>query len=191
MSYYDSNSKSFFDSTINVDVDLLYSKFTPLICAKGCILDLGCGSGRDSKYFINNGYKVIAIEPSVPLSKLASDYIGQNVIVKNSQELNDVDVYDGIWACASLLHVPMNEMTDVFQRLAVSLKVGGVIYCSFKLGVGEIERNGRAFTDMNQLQFDELLENVTALKVISIWESIDLRKGRQNEKWFNALLRKL
>tara|TARA_R110001583_G_scaffold65264_1_gene188656 strand:+ start:9208 stop:9786 length:579 start_codon:yes stop_codon:yes gene_type:complete len=189
--FYDTNAQQFFDTTVDVAMDALYAKFTPLLAAGGRVLDLGCGSGRDSKYFINNGYKVTAFEPSVELAKLASDHLGHNVVVQTAQQIDDIDTYDGIWACASLLHVPLDDMADVFQRLANSLKNGGVIYCSFKLGDGEVERNGRVFTDMNQIDFYELLEQVITLKIISIWVSADLRAGREDEEWFNVLLKKV
>ena len=189
--FYDSNAQLFFDSTINVVMDELYAQFTPLIAAGSHILDLGCGSGRDSKYFIQNGYNVTALEPSKELAVLASEHIDQTVMVKAAQQIGEINTYDGIWACASLLHVPVSELTDVFQRLASSLKPDGVIYCSFKQGRGVLERNGRTFTDMNQEQFDILLQQVATLQVISIWESSDLREGRENEKWFNALLKKV
>jgi SAM-dependent methyltransferase len=172
-------------------MDAVYAKYTPLIISGGHILDLGCGSGRDSKHFIQNGYNVTSLEPSIELAALASDYIDQSVIVKTAQQIDEINTYDGIWACASLLHVSENELVDVFQRLADSLRPNGAIYCSFKYGEGVVERNGRTFTDMNQEQFDVLLEQVTSLQILSIWQSADLREGRENEKWFNALMKKV
>ena len=61
------------------------------------------------------------------------------------QELQEKEKYDGIWACASILHVPKIELADILQKMCNAVKVDGVIYISFKYGNFEGEQNGRFF----------------------------------------------
>ena len=96
------------------------------------ILDFGCGSGRDTKYFLEQGYSVEAIDGSAQLCKLASEYTGIEVKKIFFQELKEVNRYDGIWACSSILHLSITELADVMRRMEVALKENGIIYTSFK-----------------------------------------------------------
>jgi 2-polyprenyl-3-methyl-5-hydroxy-6-metoxy-1,4-benzoquinol methylase len=130
MNYYDQNAQDFFDGTINVDMTSLYNEFIPFIPEKGCILDAGCGSGRDSKVFLDLGYKVHAIDASEELGKLAEQQIKQAIEITTFQQFNSPQSFDAIWACASLLHAPMQELPLAFNNLANHLKPKGVFYCS-------------------------------------------------------------
>ena len=98
------------------------------------ILDFGCGSGRDSKYFLNKGYKVKAMDGSKEMCKLASKYINQEVICMNFEELKDINTYDGIWACSSILHVEKENLSNILNKMINGLKFNGIIYTSFKIG---------------------------------------------------------
>ncbi len=97
------------------------------------ILDFGFGSGRDSKYFLDNGYKAKAIDGSIEMCKLASKYINQEVTCMKFDELN---TYDGIWACSSILHVEKENLSNILIKMISSLKINGIIYTSFKIGTG-------------------------------------------------------
>ena len=187
MSYYDNNAQDFFDGTINVNMASLYDMFIPLLPKKGFILDAGCGSGRDSKAFIKSGFNVHAIDASYELAKLAEQQINQNVDVTTFQEFKTSNHYDAIWACASLLHVPMYELLQVFKNLSKSLKTDGVFYCSFKYGNDQVSRNGREFTNLNESLLEELISTLP-LTIKCTWLTSDLRKGREEEKWLNAIL---
>ncbi|MFS1465532.1 class I SAM-dependent methyltransferase [Vibrio lentus] len=187
MTYYDQNAQEFFDGTINIDMANLYSQFVPLIPKSGLILDAGCGSGRDSKAFKQLGFKVHAIDASEALGRLAEYEINQQVEITTFQQFVSPDRFDAIWACASLLHVPMGELSPSIKNLSHHLKPKGVFYCSFKYGIDEIERNGRRFTNLNE----SLLEKVifgAGITVLKTWCTSDLRKGRESEKWLNAIL---
>ena len=163
--------------------------FLPLIPAGGAILDAGCGAGRDSKAFLELGFDVEAFDASEPLALLASKLTGKKVAVDLLQSYSSATKFDGVWACASLLHVPLNELPGVFSSLAGMLKAGGVFYCSFKYGEGEVARNGRLFTDLNEQGIAELIQGL-ALRIKKQWITADLREGREDEKWLNVLLRK-
>ena len=189
--YYNENAKDFVQGTISVDFTKVQHKFIDKLEKGDYILDFGCGSGRDTKYFIDNGFKVDAIDGSEELCKLASDYTGINVKHMYFQQLSDIDKYNGIWACSSILHLKYEELVRVIEKMNLALKQNGIIYTSFKYGDFEGERNGRYFTDMTEISFKKLVENIKDLKIEEYWITSDVRPGRGEEKWLNLILRKI
>ena len=189
--YYNENAKDFVKGTISVDFTKVQHKFIDKLKKGGYILDFGCGSGRDTKYFIDNGFKVDAIDGSEELCKLASEYTGINVKHMYFQHLSDIDKYDGIWACSSILHLKYEELVRVIEKMSVALKQNGIIYTSFKYGDFEGERNGRYFIDMTETSFKKLIKNIKDLKIEEYWITSDVRPGRGEEKWLNLILRKI
>lgn len=188
--YYNKNTNNFIANTINVDFAVTSEHFLDKLPKTARILDFGCGSGRDTRYFLDKGFQVDAIDGSVELCKYASAYTG--IPVKNMffQDLNVSGVYDGIWACASILHVPSAELLKIFHKMNAALKANGIIYVSFKYGEFEGERNGRYFTDMTEDSFGKLLQKVPELKLEEQWITSDVRVDRGEEKWLNLILRK-
>ena len=189
--YYNENAKDFVQGTISVDFTKVQHKFIDKLEKGDYILDFGCGSGRDTKYFIDNGFKVDAIDGSEELCKLASDYTGINVKHMYFQQLSDIDKYNGIWACSSILHLKYEELVRVIEKMNLALKQNGIIYTSFKYGDFEGERNGRYFTDMTEISFKKLIENIRDLRIEEYWITSDVRPGRGEEKWLNLILRKM
>ncbi|MGB0948075.1 MAG: class I SAM-dependent methyltransferase [Pseudoalteromonas marina] len=189
LTYYNNNAQTFSDSTLNVDMSALYAEFLPHVKQHGHILDAGCGSARDAAYFKNQGFTVSAFDASPVLAKLASNYLQQPVEIKTFQELECVNKYDGIWCCASLLHVPKAELPQVFLKLQNALKVNGVLYVSFKYGTQERVHNGREFTDLNESALTALINSHTKLKIIKHWQTVDQRPERESEVWLNALIK--
>ena len=190
INYYNEMSQGFIDSTVNVDFTMTQNKFMNKLQAGCHILDFGCGSGRDSKYFINKGFQVTAIDGSIELCKYASELTGLNVKHMYFQELCDIDVYDAIWACSSILHLPYSDLKDVMAKMIVALKQNGIIYTSFKYGKYEGERNGRYFIDMDDDKFKNFIINYPNITVEELWITGDVRPGRSNEQWLNVILRK-
>ena len=190
LNYYNQHAQTFSDSTLNVDMSALYAEFLPLIPKHGHILDAGCGSARDAMYFKQQGFTVSAFDASPELAKLASNYLQQAVEVKTFQQLNCTNKYDGIWCCASLLHVPKAELPQVFLKLQNALKPNGVLYVSFKYGTQERVHNGREFTDLTEQLLSNLLNQHTQLSIIKHWQSVDQRPGRESEVWLNALMQR-
>ena len=129
--YYDSCADEFYKSTVNVEFTTMQEHFLAKLKKGSNILDFGCGSGRDTKYFLEQGYDVEAIDGSAELCKLAGKLTG--IKVKNIlfQELSEVEKYDGIWACSSILHLPVRELTEVMRKMMIALKKNGIIYTSF------------------------------------------------------------
>lgn len=187
LSYYDTHAQAFIADTLNVDMGSVYAPF--LKCFKGhTLLDLGCGPGRDLKYFSSLNFSVTGIDPSPQLASFARQYSNVEVIEQTAQTLKIGKAFDGVWACASLLHVPSNELMEAFINIARHVNEGGVIYCSFKYGEFEGFRNGRFFTDRTFQSLQSVLpEN---LSIIQHWITNDQRPSR-NEKWLNAILTKL
>lgn len=150
--------------------------------------DLGCGSGRDSKAFIQKGYKVTAMDGSSELCKIASNYIGQKVICQEFKDLHDINAFNVVWASASILHTPSVGLPKVISNISNSLKIGGYFYVSFKYGDFEGERNGRYFTDFTEKSLSELIEPFPELEIIETVITNDVRIGRENEKWLNIII---
>lgn len=189
--YYNQNAAVFFTETVDIDMMSLYQRFLPRLPAEAQILDAGCGSGRDAKAFSDLGHQVIAFDASLNLVSLAQAYLGKPVQCLRFQDITWLQRFDGIWACASLLHVPTDGLTDVMQRLCQALKTGGILYASFKYGNGEREHQGRRFTDMDEPSLTALLRGVPELVPLETWTTSDLRPGRTAERWLNILLRRM
>lgn len=190
LDYYNSNADQFFASTIEADISELRNRFIQYFKQGDYILDLGCGSGRDTKAFLDKGFRVDAIDGSEELCKKASEYTGIRVKHQYFQDINEEEKYDGIWACASLLHVAYDELTDVFTRIHKALKTNGIFYMSFKLGDSDVVRDGRCFADMNDSRFDALNVQALGFEEIDRWQTIDVRPDRDVE-WFNVILKKV
>lgn len=189
LNYYDQNADIFVQGTVSVDFKETQDKFLQALSGKK-ILDFGCGSGRDTKYFMESGLDVTAIDGSQKLCKRASEYTGIQVKHMMFQDLDEVDCYDGIWACSSILHLPKDELKAVFNKMGRALKPNGIIYTSFKYGDFEGERNGRFFTDFNLEIFKDFIKDVKDILIEESWITGDVRPGREEEKWLNLLLRK-
>lgn len=189
MNYYDENAQEFFNGTVDADMTSNYTEFIDELPENAVILDAGCGSGRDTLEFKKMGFNVTAIDGSAEMCKLASEYAGQEVRHMMFQDIDFEEVFDGIWASASLLHVPTNELDLVLANLRKSLKVGGVLHASFKQGDFEGMRNGRFFNDFTEDSAIELFER-NDFEVLKNWITNDSRPERYDEKWVNVLVRK-
>ena len=190
INYYNQNAENFIANTQNADMHPTQERFLRLLDANTSILDFGCGSGRDTKYFLEKGYRVTATDGSSELCRLASEFTGIKVKEMLFQELDAMNQYDGIWACSSILHLPKKELLPVIQKMCEALKDNGIIYTSFKYGDFEGERNGRYFTDFTEKTFREYIEKVPELTIEEAWITSDVRPGRGEEKWLNLILRK-
>ncbi|WP_312996671.1 class I SAM-dependent methyltransferase [Leclercia sp.] len=189
LKYYQDNAQTFFDGTVNVDMSSLYETFTKHLAPGARVLDAGCGSGRDAKAFLEMGYQVEAFDASSAMVELARKHTGLPVQLMTFADVDWKEKFDGIWCCASLLHVPAGELPGVMRKLADALKPGGAWYLSFKYGDGEREVDGRRFTDMDEGRLQAFLNTVAMIDVISLWATQDKRPLR-NEVWINGVLRK-
>lgn len=190
LNYYNQNADSFIEGTVSVNFKEVQDKFLQMLSGKK-ILDFGCGSGRDTMYFLKSGFDVTATDGSEELCKYASEYTGIQVKQMLFQDLDEVDYYDGIWACSSILHLSKNELRIVMNKMSRALKSGGIIYTSFKYGNFEGERNGRFFTDFTIDEFTDFVKEVKEMAIEEYWITGDVRPGRGDERWLNLILRKI
>ncbi|MBL4765140.1 MAG: class I SAM-dependent methyltransferase [Colwellia sp.] len=191
--FYNENANCFFNDTVNADLSAIYQQFLPLLISDSHILDAGCGSGRDTYFFIKQGFQVTAFDASEALVAKASEYTGVDVTLNTFENFHSQSLqplFDAIWACASLLHVPSNKISASFTNLAKQLKGGGIFYCSFKYGNNDTSRNGRNFTNADEERLSIFIKN-TGLVIDKTWITDDVRPDRHNEKWLNAILIKV
>ncbi len=190
LDYYDENADAFIEGTIAVDFKETQDTFLSYLKGK-TILDFGCGSGRDTKYFLDLGLNVEASDGSKEMCKRASEYTGISVKHMLFQELDEVNKYDGIWACSSILHLSKEELKPVLIKMIKALKDNGIIYTSFKYGDFEGERNGRYFSNFTLEEFEEYIKDITNIRIEHYWISLDVRPNRGEEKWLNLILQKI
>ncbi len=188
--YYNQNASAFFAQTAHADMSEGQQRFLKHMPTGGRILDAGCGSGRDAKAFASKGYEVEAFDASAEMVQLATEFTGLPVRRLTFDQMNWIEHFDGIWASASLLHVPRAELPYVAQRFQRALKQGGAWYVSFKHGTEEREKDGRRFTDMTETMLREDLIASTSLEIIDVWVSQDVRPDRHGELWLSAILRR-
>lgn len=190
ISYYNDQAKSFFDNTFKVDMQSLYQPFCRYLPAEGIILDVGCGSGRDALFFSQLGYQVEAIDYSEALVELARKNTGLDIQHASFYDINAHEKYAGIWACASLLHCQRDRLVEVVQKLVNALVENGVCYLSFKYGDQDREKEGREFTDLNEIQAHHIFKNIDNIVLLQQWISIDKRPDR-DEEWINIIFKKV
>lgn len=188
--YYLTSAQEYCEETSSIPVDHLYPPFLALLDPGAHILDLGCGSGRDSKAFCDKGYRVTPIDGSPAIVAWASAHIGQPVEAKSFQEIDYKGEFDGVWASASLLHCPPHELQEVLRRILSSLKTNGVMYMSFKWGKSpSVDSRGRHFTNFTTQTLTDTLEELPNTEVLEIWKS-EMELRGEPQRWVNAIIRK-
>jgi superfamily II DNA or RNA helicase/SAM-dependent methyltransferase len=188
--YYNRNAARYAADTVEVDLSALRERFLAQVPAGGFILDAGCGSGRDSLAFLERGYRVRAFDAAPEIARLAAELIKQPVQVQHFEQLDEHAAYDGIWACASLLHLPAAQLPSALRRLWAALKPDGVLYLSLKHGEDErVAAEGRHFTDATEARLRDWLAVLPEVAAVDCWLTPDQRPDRP-ETWLNALVRR-
>ena len=190
VNYYETNAETFAASTLGADVSALYAEFEKYL-EPGCrIMDLGSGSGRDSRYFAGKGYSVAAADPSPAMCRKTRETAGVPTYTMRAEDLIFEDEFDAVWACASLLHVAREDQASVLKKIARALRGNGIAYCSWKYGTEDRAENGRCFTDLEEEGLARILAKVPEFSLIKTWVTSDVRPDRAEQRWLNALLRK-
>lgn len=189
--YYNENAQNFIDRTVNADISRSRDKFLEYIPEKGYILDIGCGSGRDSLHFLKTGYKVLGIDASHKMVEFSSKLTGQTVMHSTFQDAKlDDDIFDGIWACASLLHVDRDEMSFVIQKLFKAVKQNGIFYMCFKYGDEEFIKEDRYFNCYNEETVKNILSDLKDYQILDIYVTADGRDELSHQKWVSCIIKK-
>lgn len=191
LDFYNQHAKEYFFQTVKADLSATYKKFLPFIKKEGLILDLGCGSGRDSYYFKQNGYQIVAVDGSKELATQASLLLGQPVLNQLFEDIQFNEEFDGVWACASLLHVSAKELPSILIKIRESLKKEGVFYISVKEGEGSGVEDRRFFQYYSPSQFHHLISQCGGLKIETAWSHTELRDEGNKVVWLNVIGRKL
>ena len=191
LNYYDSNAYLYkelwlkeFSKNYNFDIPDIFLSY---LNKEDKILDLGCGVGRDSKYFIEKGYNVTSIDGSKEMCKIAKELIGLNVNQLNFLDINYTNEFDGIFACASLLHLSNEDLIIVLKKISNALKEKGILYISFKLGIENRIDSGKFYNDMTEEKFLDLCGNIDKLKIIKTWIS---KQYKTNVSFINYIIQK-
>ena len=192
LDYYTTHAKEYCESTLHLDLHEIYEKFLKELAPGAHILDAGCGSGRDTKAFLERGYRVTATEASPRLAQFATEYTNQPCEIVIFQDMEFERAFDGIWACASLVHIPKSDIYNVLSRFTRALKSGGILYVSLKEGEGErVASDGRFFSDYTAHDFRAILGRFLELREIAFWKTEEVRSHTHRQPWLNFLLRKV
>ena len=185
--FYSEKAEIFFEETLKIDLSPSYKAFFEGLSSDALILDLGCGSGRDTKNFRKQGYSVESWEPNEKLARLAENYLDFAVKRASSYELKSFNKYDGIWASASLLHLDLEDFCKTLHSIKNALKPRGVFYTSFKWGSKDFYREGRFFLMMNEERLFHCFEKVNGLNILEIRKRADHRSERSGEYWIECI----
>ncbi|MFL5296957.1 MAG: class I SAM-dependent methyltransferase [Phenylobacterium sp.] len=189
--FYEENAEDFFRRSADADMLPALTRFAAMLPAGGRVLDAGCGSGRDAKSFVALGFRVTATEAAPKLAALARAHTGLDVQVMTFDQMAWREAFDGIWACASLLHVPRGDLPATLARLREALAPGGVWFMSFKYGDQEREANGRRFTDLDEAGAAALLAQTPGLDLVEMEVTGDVRPDRADERWLSLFCRRV
>lgn len=187
--YYNRNAGAFCDATLHSDMSDCRNRFLQYLSPGALILDAGCGSGRDSRCFLEQGFCIEAFDAAEEICRIAEKHIGQPVTCMRFEDMEYEARFEGIWACASLLHVSRKELPQVLQRLYCALKPMGILYASFKYGDSDIDKDERHFINFTEAGIIELLE-ASAFTILECFVTSDVRKGRSAENWVNVIAKK-
>lgn len=108
------------------------------------------------------------------------------------EELNDINTYDGIWACSSILHVEKENLRNILIKMINALKVNGIIYTSFKIGTGYEIKEGKYYNYLTKDEMEQTLNKSSkAVKLIDYFETLpSTKRNAQNTIWGNFIIKK-
>jgi cyclopropane fatty-acyl-phospholipid synthase-like methyltransferase len=187
--YYNKYAAKVYEDTVDADMSEIMGEFLGLLEEGDTILDLGCGSGRDSLTMYDMGFDVTPLDASEEMCKLAEIHTGLDVLLMAYEDMEFEDVFDGIWACGALVHVPKNEMPEILGRIHDALCTHGVLYMSVKKGEFEGFRGERYFTDYTVDSLVSMMSRTGLFEILKTWETEDARSGH-DAVWVNLLARK-
>jgi len=184
--YYNQNASAFISRTINIDMSDAYHRFLEVLPEGARVLDACCGSGRDAKYFVDHGLDVVAFDASEKMVNHTREHAGVKVEQLRLDQLQYKEEFDGVWACASLLHVRKDEFVSTFQNLVNALKSSGVIYVSLKQSESNVPAGGRHFSYYSADEVNGIISDQPGLELLDLWFDENSACG-----WINFLAKRL
>lgn len=187
--YYNQNAQAYYDKTIHIDMSKLCDQFLEHIKPGGTIIDIGCGSGRDMKYFIERGFRAEGIDASAEMCRLAGT-LSLNIENISIEAWNPRKKYDGIWANASLLHISISQIDSFFAKAEACMNTDGALFASMKTGLkSDIDEAGRYFCPFSEKDLDEILTRHPVFLLCDKWYSDD-KLGRNTFRWLHFILKR-
>lgn len=188
---YNQQASDFAKRFLSLDTKDICNKFMTFLPATAHILDIGCGPGRDTKYFLDHGYQVTAFDAADELVKIAREYTGHPILHMTFEDMAFQEEFDGIWAMRSLLHLSQQGLVHVFEKnLIPALKPQGVLYTCFLEGEGDRITRGRYFTDYTEESLRSFLAQFPSLSILDLWIQEDKTPDRKGRNWVNCIVRK-
>ncbi len=187
LAFYEAHADEYARRTLDADLSVVRRRFAMRLPPAAKILDLGCGPGRDLRAFAALGFKPVGLDASPSLVRIARSVSGAPVSVGRIEEIEFDSEFDGIWACASLLHVPRRDLPQTLKRVRVALKPGAPFFASVQEGEGDSQApDGRVFTYFEEREFRSALSQ-SGFHSTEAWRTADsLREGRCLT-WLNFL----
>ena len=187
INYYNINAEEYYKRTINADVSELRNRFIKHLNPNGRVIDIGAGSGRDMIFFRTLGYEVDGIDASEELCNLVYRNTGMSVENSRIQEWKPEKQYDGIWACASLVHLSECEILDFIKVATNALNEKGVLFLSMKEEIDSgYDENGRFFINFTNELLEKILRTNKELELVDDWYSDDTL-SRVVFRWRNII----
>lgn len=191
LDYYERYAIPYYEQTIDLDLSGIMQNFVELLPEGAEVLDLGCGSGRDTKALEEHGFYVTPMDGSAKMCELAEIYTDKEVLNLTFEEMDFREVFDGIWACASLVHVPLEDMKTILEKVLEALKPGGILYFSVYEGDRNGVYGGRYYCDYTEESLKHILRHNRNAETLKIWRTEDVRREKEDHQWLNVLVSKL
>lgn len=188
--YYNQYAAKYYEDTVNQDMSEIIGQFVEYLEEGDTVLDLGCGSGRDSLTFYEMGYDVTALDASEEMCKLAEIHTGLEILQMTYEDMEFEDVFNGIWASASFIHIPKDEMPVLLDKLADALKEDGILYMSFRKGELEGFSGKCFFSDYTKKELDRLIDKNGGFQVLNMWEDSEIFDAHKDVTWIHVLAKK-
>ncbi len=176
--------------------------FASLLTKGGKILDLGCGSGRDSLFFHEQGFQVTGVDLSKKLLAIANknapdiQFVHEDIRHMSFPESS----FDGIWSCASIVHIKHSEQQALFHSLYRILKPGGLLYIHAKNGEGEtyieepsVPGKKRFYAFFTGSLLEQYCKNAgfSDVEIIDVGITKAYANGKHSKEWIDCFAKKL